>query len=159
MEFFEELEVGTRWNTGAFTFTEADIVRFGKAYDPQYFHTDPLAARDSLFGALAASGWHTAAVFMKMWLAHMQEAERQARAAGVTPATIGPSPGFTDMKWARPVLAGDTLSFSSQVTDKRPLASNPKWGLVFTRNEGINQAGELAFSFNGKFFLERRGQS
>jgi acyl dehydratase len=77
-------------------------------------------------------------------------------AQGLTPPAMGSSPGFTDLVWHRPVYAGDTISFASTLVSKRPSASRPRWGLIFSRNTGSNQKGELVYSFVGSVFIERR---
>ncbi|MEJ1938017.1 MaoC family dehydratase N-terminal domain-containing protein, partial [Nostoc sp. NIES-2111] len=71
-------------------------------------------------------------------------------------ARLGPSPGFRDMKWLKPVYAGDTITYASTLVDKRPSASRPQWGLVTHRNTGVNQKGELVFEFRATAFLERK---
>jgi acyl dehydratase len=77
-------------------------------------------------------------------------------AQGLTPPAMGSSPGFTDLVWHKPVYAGDTVSFASTLVSKRPSASRPRWGLIFSRNMGTNQKGELVYSFVGSVFIERR---
>lgn len=151
--FFEELEVGSRHELGSFVFTADEIVAFARSFDPQPFHMDEAAARESLFGRLAASGWHTAAV----WMASMvQHRKRQLAATTGRPARLGPSPGFSNLRWSRPVLAGDRITYFSEVAGKRESASRPQWGLFFHRNSGINQRGEEVFSFDGCVFVERK---
>ncbi len=114
---------------------------------------DEAAARASLFGRLAASGWHTAAVWMAAMVAHRK---RQIAATNGRPARLGPSPGFRNLRWSKPVLAGDRITYVSEIADKRPSASRPDWGLFFHRNTGVNQHGEEVFSFDGCVFVERR---
>ncbi|WP_353183607.1 MaoC family dehydratase [Bosea sp. (in: a-proteobacteria)] len=151
--FFEELEIGSRHALGSFVFTPAEIVAFARSFDPQPFHMDDAAARGSLFGGLAASGWHTASVWMATMVLHRR---RQLAATTGRPARLGPSPGFRNLRWSRPVLAGDRISYFSEVVDKRESASRPQWGLFFHRNTGLNQRGEEVFSFDGCVFVERK---
>ena len=151
--FFEELEIGRRHELGSFVFTAEEIVAFARSFDPQPFHMDEAAARASLFGRLAASGWHTAAVWMAAMVAHRK---RQIAATTGRPARLGPSPGFRNLRWSKPVLAGDRITYVSEIADKRPSASRPDWGLFFHRNTGVNQHGEEVFSFDGCVFVERR---
>ncbi|MGL4243044.1 MAG: MaoC/PaaZ C-terminal domain-containing protein, partial [Beijerinckiaceae bacterium] len=106
--FFEDLVVGDRLDLGALTFTEADVVRFGRAFDPQFFHIDAGAARASHFGGLIASGWHTGAGWMKTMVVSRTAAARAAMERGERPARLGPSPGFRHLRWVKPVYAGDT---------------------------------------------------
>jgi acyl dehydratase len=133
---------------GAHTFTADDIVDFARTFDPQPFHVDPVAAKTSPFGGLCASGWHTAAVWMRLMIGHRN------RAGGGAPK-LGPSPGFKNLTWAKPVYAGDTIRYSSTITGTRPSASRPGWDLAFHRNSGVNQAGEEVFAFEGAVFRER----
>ncbi len=149
---FDALEVGARTELGSFTFAAPDIIAFAAAFDPQRFHLDEAAAKASLFGGLCASGWHTAAIWMKLMVAHRRRVEA---GMGAGAPRLGPSPGFRNLKWLKPVFAGDTVAYSSTVIDKRASASRPGWGLVFHRNEGVNQKGEPVFSFDGCVFWER----
>ncbi len=152
--FFEELEIGRRYELGSFVFTAEEIVGFARSFDPQPFHMDEAAAAASSFGRLAASGWHTAAV----WMATMVSHRRRQIAATTTgsPARLGPSPGFKNLRWSKPVFAGDRITYFSEVADKRESASRPQWGLFFHHNTGINQHGEEVFSFDGCVFVERK---
>ncbi|HEY8384394.1 MAG TPA: MaoC family dehydratase [Microvirga sp.] len=155
--YLDDMVPGEVSELGAFTFTAEDIVRFARAFDPQPFHVDPEAARHSLFGGLCASGWHTAAVWMKLMIAHRDRAREEARSQGLRPPNLGPSPGFKNLKWARPVYAGDTITYRSSIVGTRPSASRPGWGLAFHRNSGTNQHGEEVFAFDGAVFWERKG--
>jgi acyl dehydratase len=149
--YWEDVVVGTRRDLGTYTFSEEEIIRFAKKYDPQSFHVDPEAAKHSIFGGLIASGWHTAAVWMKLAIA-----ERQ-RSAGTAPVMrAGVSPGFEDMKWLKPVRPGMTVRFSSEIIGKKELASRPDMGLVLSRNKGHDEEGDLVFQFTGKGFVQRR---
>jgi len=98
MRFFEDLEVGQRRELGAFTFTAADIKRFAAQFDPQRFHLDEEEGRKSLFGGLAASGWHIGSVCMKLLVADNQRLAEEARARGERVAVGGPSPGFRELR-------------------------------------------------------------
>ncbi|MBR0698049.1 MaoC family dehydratase [Bradyrhizobium lablabi] len=156
MRFFEDIEIGARREFGSFTFTAEDIKRFARQFDPQRFHLDEEEGRNSLFGGLAASGWHVAAVCMKLLVADGKRQSEEAAARGETVAVWGPSPGFRELRWIKPVLAEDTLSFSSQVETRRTSEKRPEWGVVQARNTGINQRGEVAFSFLATAFVPRR---
>jgi acyl dehydratase len=159
MRFFEDIEIGQRREAGSFTFTAEDIKRFARQFDPQRFHLSEEEGRNSLFGGLTASGWHVAAVCMKMLVAQGQSATREAAARGEKVAAWGPSPGFRELRWLRPVLAGDTLSFVGVVETKRTSGKRPEWGIVQIRNTGTNQRGEPVFSFLGTAFVPRRRAS
>jgi acyl dehydratase len=156
MEFFEDVAVGARDEIGAFTFTAEEIKRFARSFDPQPFHLDEAAAARSHFGRLLASGWHTQAVWMKLNVRHWQRRVEEQKAARRQVAKVGPSPGFDELKWSKPVYAGDTITFVNEITGKRASRSMPGWGLVTFRMSGRNQNGEEAVSFIGHFFVERR---
>jgi acyl dehydratase len=154
--YLDDLVIGETTDLGSHTFMAEDIIRFAKAYDPQRFHVDPEAARRSLFGGLCASGWHTGSVWMKLMVAHRDAMAAEARRRGLPTAGFGPSPGFRDLKWGKPVYAGDTVAYSTTLVDKRFSASRPDWGLAFHRNRGVNQHGEEVLSFEGAVFWQRR---
>jgi len=154
--WYEEMAVGEGLELGDFRFSAEDIIAFARLYDPQPFHLDEEAGRKSHFGGLCASGWHTLAAFMKCFAASDQAARAELADEGKALPPVGPSPGFADLKWMRPVYVDDTISYRSSVTSKRELASRPGWGLVFFHNEGINQKGEPVISFTGKLLVARR---
>lgn len=150
-QYWEDIRIGARRELGAYVFSEEEIIRFGRKYDPQPFHVDPEAAKSSLFGGLIASGWHTAAVWMKLAVADRARAE-----SGSQVLRAGVSPGFEDMQWLKPVRPGARLLFSTEVTGKTELRSRPELGLVYTRNEARLESGEIVFRFTGKGFVQRR---
>jgi acyl dehydratase len=154
--YLEDLETGSTIELGTVTFTPEAIVRFAKNYDPQVFHVDPEAARRSLFGGLCASGWHTGSAWMRLMVEHRRRSHAAAVARGQSPAMLGPSPGFRDLRWTKPVFAGDTVAYRTTLTDARPSASRPGWGIASHRNSGINQHGEEVFSFEGAVLWQRR---
>jgi len=156
MRFFEEMEIGARRELGSFTFTADAIKKFAAQFDPQAFHLDEEAGRKSLFGGLAASGWHVGSVCMKLLVADAQRQMKEAAARGEEVAVWGPSPGFRELRWIRPVLAGDTISFSSVVETKRTSEKRPEWGIVQARNTGTNQRGEQVYSVQATAFVPRR---
>jgi acyl dehydratase len=153
--WFEDIEIGTKRDLGPYTFTADEIIAFGKKYDPQIFHVDPEAAKKTMFGGLIASGWHTAAVFMKLAIA---ERER-AKAEGRTLARSGVSPGFEDMRWIKPVRPGMTLHYTSETVEKTELKSRKDIGLVKSLNRAHDENGELVFSMIGKGFVQRRPET
>jgi acyl dehydratase len=155
--YLEDLEEGMKVELGSYRFERARMIAFARDYDPQDFHLDDEAAKRGPFGALSASGWHTAAGWMKCFVASNQAAEEKLRAAGKPVVEVGPSPGFTELKWPKPVFVGDTVTYSTRVTGRRELKSRPEWGLLLSHNEGVNQNGELVFSFEGKVMTRRRG--
>ena len=156
MRFFEDMAIGQRREVGSFTFTADSIRTFAAQFDPQLFHLDEEAGRQSLFGGLAASGWHVGSVCMKLLVADGQTQAREAAARGEPVAIWGPSPGFRELRWIKPVLAGDTISFSSVVETRRTSDKRPEWGILQARNTGTNQRGELVYSFLATAFVPRR---
>jgi acyl dehydratase len=156
MKFFEDVTVGEHFELGRHTFTADDIKAFARRFDPQPFHLDEEAAARSHFGALCASGWHTAAVWMRLMVEYQRRQDDMLRARGAGVATLGPSPGFRELKWLKPVYAGDTVSYGSEVVETRPSNSRPGWGLMTIRNSGVNQKGEPVISFVSVAFVERR---
>jgi acyl dehydratase len=157
--YLDDLVVGEASELGSYRFAADEIVRFASAFDMQPFHMDPEAARRSLFGGLCASGWHTAAVWMKLMIAGRERSRAEAGRLGLPSPRLGPSPGFKNLKWSRPVFAGDIVTYRSVVTGTRASASRPGWGLAFHRNAGVNQHGEEVFSFEGTVFWERRADA
>lgn len=156
MRFFEDMEIGARRELGSFTFTADAIKKFAAQFDPQAFHLDEEAGRKSLFGGLAASGWHVGSVCMKLIVADAQRQMKEAAACNGEVAVWGPSPGFRELRWIRPVLAGDTISFSSVVETKRTSEKRPEWGILQARNTGKNQRGEEVYSLLATAFVPRR---
>jgi acyl dehydratase len=156
MRYFDDINIGDRIELGTHMFTAEDIKIFAAQYDPQPFHMDEAAAAQSHFGALCASGWHTIAAWMRLRVLYAQREDAERLARGEVLARLGPSPGFRELKWLKPVYAGDTVSYASEVAEKRVSNSRPGWGLVFALNTGVNQHGELVMSFIGSGFVERR---
>ena len=159
MQFFEALEIGKRRELGSFTFTAEAIKAFAVKYDPQRFHLDEEEGRKSLFGGLAASGWHVGSACMKLLVADGQRQAAEAAARGEKVAVWGPAPGFRELRWIRPVLAGDTISFASEVESLRTSSSKPQWGILEARNTGANQRGEPVFSMLAIAFVPRRSST
>jgi acyl dehydratase len=156
MRYFDDIKVGDRIELGSHTFTAEDIKTFAAAYDPQAFHMDEAAAAKSHFGALCASGWHTVSMWMRLRVLYAQKDDAARAARGEPNAKGGSSPGFRELKWLKPVYAGDTITYASEVAEMRASQSRRCWGLVFSRNTGVNQKGELVLSFIGSGFVERR---
>ena len=155
--YLEEIEIGEEDFLGRYQFTREAILRFAKAYDPQPFHVSDEAAKKSHFGALCASGWHTAAAWMSCYVAFNERCRAERARKGEDVPAIGPSPGFENLKWLKPVYVDDTISFSCRMMDKRVLKSRAGWGLLQFGNTGVNQKGETVFSFDGKVLVQMRG--
>ena len=156
MKFFEDIAVGESHDLGRHMFTAEEIKAFAVRFDPQAFHVDEAAAERSHFGALCASGWHTASVWMRLMVEHQRRDDAARRARGEPVARLGPSPGFRELKWIRPVYVGDTISYATEIVEARPSNSRPDWGLITLRNTGANQKGEPVISFISVAFVERR---
>ncbi|MGF0538729.1 MaoC family dehydratase [Agrobacterium sp. ES01] len=139
--------LGQKTAIGQARFDADDIIRFAKKFDPQPFHTDAEAAKDYVFGALCASGWHTCCAWMRCFVDYWKaETERMAR-EGIEPPKIGPSSGFRELRWLKPVYAGDTLDFSVSLLESRTLENRPGWIFLSTEGEGINQHGQPVLRF------------
>ncbi len=146
---FAAIELGRRYHFGAYDFTAERIKAFARRFDPQPFHVDEAAAQKSAFGALCASGWHTAAIAMRLQVDFFAE----AAARGEAVPRFGPSPGFDDLKWLRPVYVGDRISYAGVVAAKRLSRSRPGWGIVSLDFSGENQKGEPVFAMTGHVFV------
>ena len=156
MKYLDDLAVGERFELGAHTFQADEIKAFAKRFDPQLFHIDEAEAQRSHFGALCASGWHTASVWMRLMIEHRKRLAEAELTRGEKSAAIGPAPGFRNLKWLKPVFVGDTIAFAAEVVETRASNSRPGWGLLSLRGTGVNQHGEMVLSFESTTFLERR---
>jgi acyl dehydratase len=154
--FFEDRILGATIDLGSHTFTREEIIAFAREYDPQPFHLDEAAADASLFGGLCASGWHTAALFIRGIITTRDEANAEALARGMRLATYGPSPGFRDLKWPKPVYVGDTVSYRMRLIEKTDMKSRPSRGLLASAVQGRNQKGELVFAVTSLILADRR---
>lgn len=129
--FYEDVDVGSIEEFGSYRVTESEIIRFAEQYDPQPFHTDPAVACESSFGRLVASGWHTAAICMRMFVDH--HLTRAASLGGI---------GVDELRWSAPVYPGDVLFVERSVSDKRVSESNPGRGIVRTDLRVLRVDGE-----------------
>jgi acyl dehydratase len=139
---------GDRRELGSYVFTADSIIAFARQFDPQRFHLDAEAAKDSVFGGLCASGWQTAATWMKLNLAAGRDQARDDKAAGRDRPEFGPSPGIRNLRWFKPVYAGDEIFYSSTIRGTRPLNSRPGWSILELTAEARNTSGELVMSFD-----------
>jgi acyl dehydratase len=156
MRYYEDVRVGDADDLGKHTFAADDIKSFARRFDPQLFHVDQETAARSHFGALVASGWQTAAIWMRLMVNHRRRQIEAATARGDPVAQMGPALGFRDMKWLKPVYVGDTIAYRIEVVDKRVSVSRPGKGLLMVRATGVNPHGELVISFVSTTFVERR---
>jgi acyl dehydratase len=138
MKYYEDIAVGDTEEFGEYHVTKEEIIEFASQYDPQPFHTDEEAATESAFGELVASGWHTAAICMRLLVDNMMDKRASMGARGVD-----------ELRWRQPVKPGDTLHLRTEVVDKRRSESDPGRGYVDNRMEGINQDGEVVISWVG----------
>jgi acyl dehydratase len=143
--YWEDFKPGEVIELGRHTFTEAQIIAFGREYDPQPFHIDPEAARQTYYGGLIASGWHTCAVGMRLMV---ETFIGRAASAG--------SPGVDNIRWLGPVRSGDTITYRRTIMEVRPSASRPDIGLVRSLSEALNQRGEMVMTMEGWGLFRRR---
>lgn len=136
--FFEDFTEGFTLELKGPKVGADEIVSFAKQFDPQYFHTDPEAAKKSLFGNLCASGWHTAAMTMKM----------MCDGYLLDSSSLG-SPGIDELRWVKPVFVDDTLSMKMTVLEVKPSRSKPTMGAIKSRWDVFNQNGELVMHMTG----------
>lgn len=143
--YFEDFSIGQTFGSGAVTLTAEQIKAFARDFDPQPFHTDETAAAQSFFGGLVASGWHTAALTMRLLV------ESELRVAG---GLVGV--GLDEVKWMRPVRPGDELRLTLQVREARPSRSLPRKGLVRIETVTLNQEDQPVLSFIANLLVPRR---
>jgi acyl dehydratase len=134
--YFEDYAVGTTFDCGSIVVEEAEVMSFATRYDAQYFHTDREAAKGSPFGGLIASGWHTAALTMRLLV--------EGYLSSV--ASLG-SPGIDELRWTRPVRPGDVLHVRVTVLEAKRSRTKPDRGIVHSLIEVFNQHGESVMSF------------
>ena len=130
--YLEDYAEGAVHEFGPVTITQDDIIQFGKQFDPQIFHTDPQGARETVYGGLIASGWHTCGLFMRLFVSQYLPG----------PASLG-SPGVDELRWLKPVRPGDELSLRVTVHEVKPSRSKPDRGVLFSFCEMLNQKREV----------------
>jgi acyl dehydratase len=145
--YLEDLKVGQRFKTGSHPLTEDEIKAFARDYDPQPFHTDAEAAGHSFFGGLAASGWHTAAITMRL-----QVESGPPLAGGLIGAGV-------ELAWPRPVRPGDVLHVESEIMAVTPSRSKPDRGMITLKSETKNQRDEVVQVQTSKLLVWRRKAS
>jgi acyl dehydratase len=156
VKYFEDIALGERIQVGSHTFKAEEIKAFAARFDPQPFHLEESAAERSHFGALCASGWHTAVVWMRLMVDSRRRQTEAARARGEPVAAMGPALGFRELKWLKPVFVDDTIDYTSEIVAARVSESRPGVGLLSIRSTGTNQHGEPVISFISTTFVERR---
>ena len=145
--YLEDLSPGQRFTTKTLTVTESDVLSFARAFDPQPFHLDDEAARATIFGGLAGSGWHTAALMMRLMV------ESGPPLAGGILGVGG------EINWMLPMRPGDTLQVHSEIVDVSPSRSRPDRGMATIRNETRNQRGAVIQTFVARVIVPRRSSS
>jgi acyl dehydratase len=156
MKFLEDLQVGDVAELGSHTFTADRIRAFARTFAPLPIHLDEEAARESIYGALTASGWHVVSVWMRYLVEYRARDTERQRQRNEPISENGVSPGFQKLRWHLPVVAGDTITYASTIVNLRASQSRLGWGLCKWRNTGVNQHGELALSFYSSVFVQRR---
>jgi len=144
VHYLDDLSVGQRFQSGTKLVTEEEVIRFAREYDPQPFHTDPQAAKATFFQGLAASGWHTMAMSMRLMV------------DGGLPLAGGIVGAGGEISWPMPTRPGDTLTVESIIEEVRPSRSRPDRGMVVVRNETRNQRGEIVQVMVGKLVVPKR---
>lgn len=142
--YLDDLRVGQRFVTGTYTLQESEIIEFARRFDPQPFHLEATLAASTLLGGLAASGWHTAAITMRLLV------------DGGPPIAGGIIGAGGEIAWPRPTRPGDTLQAYSEVMDIRPSRSRPDRGIVVLSTETRNQRDEVLQTFVAKLVVRRR---
>jgi acyl dehydratase len=130
--YLEDYVEGDIHEFGPVTVTEQDIIEFGRKFDPQIFHTDPVRARETVYGGLIASGWHTSSLFMRLFVENYLAGK----------ASLG-SPGVDDLRWLKPVRPGDSLMLRVTVHRVKPSKTKPDRGVLFSFCEMVNQKNEV----------------
>lgn len=143
--YLEDFTVGQTFESGRLRIDEEQIRRFASEFDPQPFHLDDKAARDTMFRGLAASGWHTAALTMRLLV------EGELKPAG---GIVGA--GIDELRWPRPVRPGDELRVESEVLEVRPSKSRPEQGMIKVRSTTLNESGEAVQIFVGNLVVPRK---
>lgn len=145
MRYFEDIAVGDSYTTREYEMTAAEITEIGERFDPQPFHVDEAAAKESLFGALAASGVHTIGVCQRL---AVEAFHRDVAVVG--------GAGITELRFPRPVFAGYVLSATLEVTDKRPLETYPEVGIVHLHQSLSNQDSDPVLEMTSLPMVRRR---
>jgi acyl dehydratase len=144
LHYLDDLKVGQRFVSGSHELDEGQIKAFAAQFDPQRFHLDAEAAKDTFFGGLVASGWHTAAITMKLLV------------AGGAPLAGGVIGAGGELVWPRPTRPGDILHVESEIIEITPSRSRPERGTVTVRSETLNQRGEIVQAMTAKLIVQRR---
>ncbi|MGD2023442.1 MAG: MaoC family dehydratase [Desulfobacterales bacterium] len=138
MRYFEDFEVGDIFEIGSKKVTRVEMIAFAEAFDPQPFHTSEEKAQDSIFGKLVASGWHTCAIFMRLYVDHF-----------LTETISLGSPGVDHVRWLKPVFPNDILSGRITILETKPSSNRAGVGSIKIKGEMLNQSGEVVMQLEG----------
>jgi len=142
--YFDDLKVGDRFKSDLFEVKEKQIIDFARDFDPQIFHLEPARGEQALFKGLIASGWHTAAITMRLFVQTLSFAE----------GAIGL--GVDELRWPNPVRPSDTLTVETEIIDLRLSRSKPNYGIIRLRNVTTNQRGEIVQTMTANAMVPRR---
>ena len=145
MKYWEDFQAGDETVHGTYEVTAEEIVEFAERYDPQPFHVDAEAAADGPFGGLIASGWHSAAIYMGLFVRNVL----------LDSVSLG-SPGVEELRWLVPVRPGDVLTGRSRIVETWPSENNPGRGTVVGEHELVNQKGEVVMRLRARGHFARR---
>lgn len=146
MRYFEDFKVGEIFEIGTKKVTKAEMITFAEAFDPQPFHISEEKARDSIFGGLIASGWHTCAIFMRLYVDNF-----------LTQTISLGSPGLDHIRWLKPVFPNDSLSGRVTILETKPSSNRPGVGSIKIKSEMLNQSGEVVMQLEGTGLFGKRG--
>ncbi len=150
--WFEDIPVGEFHVFGSHTFTEQEIIAYGERYAPNVYHTDPDGALETIYEGVVASGWHVCAVWMRKMVDYME-----AYAHGVHDGRRnGAGIGIRDLRWLHPVRPGHKLTYTYEIIEKPDKVLRNKWGIIRSRNEAVNQDGQVVMTFVIDILAERR---
>src|SRR6184192_3341093 len=142
--YFEDLKAGDRFKSGTYKVTEEQIISFAREFDPQPFHLDAAVADQTMFKGLIASGWHTAAISMRLFV----------QTLNFTEGAIGL--GVDELRWPNAVRPGDELKVETEILELRPSRSKPNYGITRLRNVTTNQRGEIVQTMTASAMVPRR---
>src|SRR5213595_3310292 len=145
--YFDDLTQGDRFKSATYEVTEEQIISFAREFDPQPFHLDSAVARETMFKGLIASGWHTAAITMRLFVQTLNFAE----------GAIGL--GVDELRWPNAVRPGDRLQVETEIVDLRVSRSKPSHGIVRLRNVTVNQRGEIVQTMSASALVLRRSDT
>jgi acyl dehydratase len=147
MRYFEDFKIGEIVEIGSKKVTKEEIITFAEAFDPQPFHISEAKAKDSIFGGLVASGWHTCAIFMRLYVDNF-----------LTKTISLGSPGVDNIRWLKPVFPNDTISGRVTALETQSSHNRPNVGILKIKSEMLNQSGEVVMRLEGTGFFGKRRQ-